>query len=92
MALAGLSEVDSLQFKSTVHSIVNSESNTVLIPVPINELNFGPLRGCEIFLVTEIGTAIENLARKSGLRVVPAFTGHGIGRYFHGPPDIYHCR
>ena len=23
---------------------------------------------------------------------VPAFTGHGIGSYFHGPPDIYHCR
>ena len=23
--------------------------------------------------------------------VVPAFIGHGIGSYFHGPPDIYHC-
>ena len=22
---------------------------------------------------------------------MPAFTGHGIGHYFHGPPDIYHC-
>lgn len=39
-----------------------------------------------------IGSAIESFARKAGLRVVPAFTGHGIGRYFHGPPDIYHCR
>ena len=24
--------------------------------------------------------------------MVPAFTGHGIGKYFHGPPDIYPCR
>ena len=21
---------------------------------------------------------------------MPQFTGHGIGHYFHGPPDIYH--
>ena len=21
---------------------------------------------------------------------MPAFTGHGIGTYFHGPPDVYH--
>ena len=24
--------------------------------------------------------------------MVPAFTGHGIGSYFHGPPDIFACR
>ncbi len=22
--------------------------------------------------------------------MIGAFTGHGIGSYFHGPPDIYH--
>ena len=27
-----------------------------------------------------------------GFKVIPAFTGHGIGSYFHGPPDIYPCR
>lgn len=39
-----------------------------------------------------VGGAIEAYARRKGFRVVPAFTGHGIGQYFHGPPDIYHCR
>lgn len=38
----------------------------------------------------EIGFAIDKLARSSGFTVVPAFLGHGIGDYFHGPPDIYH--
>lgn len=33
---------------------------------------------------------IEKCARKHGFKVVPAFTGHGIGEYFHGAPDIYH--
>jgi methionine aminopeptidase len=34
---------------------------------------------------------VEQVARKVGFTVVPCFTGHGIGSYFHGPPDIYHC-
>ncbi|KAJ9586281.1 hypothetical protein L9F63_020075 [Diploptera punctata] len=34
---------------------------------------------------------VELVARKTGFTVVPCFTGHGIGTYFHGPPDIYHC-
>ena len=37
-----------------------------------------------------IGAVIETCARKHGFRVVPAFTGHGIGEFFHGPPDIFH--
>ncbi|GLH13316.1 Methionine aminopeptidase [Gryllus bimaculatus] len=37
-----------------------------------------------------IGGAIENAAAISKVTVVPAFVGHGIGSYFHGPPDIYH--
>nr|CAD7195660.1 unnamed protein product [Timema douglasi] len=37
------------------------------------------------------GEEIEDTARKFGLTVIPAFAGHGIGSYFHGPPDIYHC-
>lgn len=24
--------------------------------------------------------------------MIPAFIGHGIGSYFHGPPDIFHIR
>lgn len=41
---------------------------------------------------SKIGTAVEKHAAKRGFKVVPAFTGHGIGKYFHGPPDIFHCR
>ncbi|CAG7726193.1 unnamed protein product [Allacma fusca] len=37
-----------------------------------------------------IGMAIQNKAESHDLSVVPAFAGHGIGEYFHGPPDIYH--
>ncbi|CAD6233327.1 GSCOCG00007138001-RA-CDS [Cotesia congregata] len=37
-----------------------------------------------------IGATIEKLANENGFTVVPSFCGHGIGTYFHGPPDIYH--
>ena len=37
-----------------------------------------------------IGSSIFDHARKNGFNVVPVFIGHGIGTYFHGPPDIYH--
>lgn len=37
-----------------------------------------------------IGFVIEKRAREMGYQVVPCFVGHGIGSYFHGPPDIYH--
>jgi len=42
-----------------------------------------------------IGEAIQEYCKKeeSGrFKPVPAFTGHGIGTYFHGPPDIFCCR
>ncbi|XP_018570426.1 methionine aminopeptidase 1D, mitochondrial isoform X2 [Anoplophora glabripennis] len=39
-----------------------------------------------------IGAFIEGRAHQLGFRVVPAFIGHGIGHYFHGPPDIYHFK
>nr|XP_034192026.1 methionine aminopeptidase 1D, mitochondrial [Osmia lignaria] len=37
-----------------------------------------------------IGCIIEATADKYGYSVIPAFAGHGIGTYFHGPPDIFH--
>ena len=39
---------------------------------------------------SDIGEAIYSHAKWSGFEVVGQFTGHGIGTYFHGPPDIYH--
>ncbi|CAG4978197.1 unnamed protein product [Parnassius apollo] len=38
----------------------------------------------------EIGTTIYRHAKRNRLTVLPAFVGHGIGQYFHGPPDIFH--
>ncbi|XP_017042922.1 methionine aminopeptidase 1D, mitochondrial [Drosophila ficusphila] len=38
----------------------------------------------------EIGKFIENYCDKNGLESIAAFIGHGIGSYFHGPPEIYH--
>ena len=38
------------------------------------------------------GGAIQKYVNGRGYKVIPAFTGHGIGDYFHGPPDIYPCR
>ncbi|CAG9791206.1 unnamed protein product [Diatraea saccharalis] len=40
----------------------------------------------------ELGRKIYGHARRNGLSVLPAFVGHGIGEYFHGPPEIYHSK
>lgn len=39
---------------------------------------------------SDVGYAIEEKATELGYKVVPAFLGHGIGSYFHGPPEIFH--
>ncbi|XP_046478830.1 methionine aminopeptidase 1D, mitochondrial [Neodiprion pinetum] len=41
---------------------------------------------------SSIGQIIEETAQKHGFGIVPAFAGHGIGNYFHGPPDICHFK
>ncbi|XP_045215720.2 methionine aminopeptidase 1D, mitochondrial-like [Mercenaria mercenaria] len=38
----------------------------------------------------DIGKAISEHAYSEGFVVIPQITGHGIGSYFHGPPDIFH--
>ncbi|XP_065579144.1 methionine aminopeptidase 1D, mitochondrial-like isoform X1 [Artemia franciscana] len=42
--------------------------------------------------IKKIGEAIENCTKEYNLRVIPAFTGHGIGSFFHGPPEICHFK
>lgn len=39
----------------------------------------------------DIGELIEHRASQFGFNVIPVFAGHGIGYYFHGPPDIFHA-
>uniref|UniRef100_A0A1B0CHN6 Methionine aminopeptidase n=1 Tax=Lutzomyia longipalpis TaxID=7200 RepID=A0A1B0CHN6_LUTLO len=43
-------------------------------------------------MFSRIGSCIESHARKHGFSVIPAFIGHGIGSYFHGPPEILHFK
>ncbi|XP_059471083.1 methionine aminopeptidase 1D, mitochondrial [Neocloeon triangulifer] len=51
------------------------------------------IKGCKNYeTFTNIGRIVETVAKSHGYDVVPAFAGHGIGTYFHGPPDIYHCQ
>lgn len=40
--------------------------------------------------IHRIGSVISEFVSQTPFTVVPAFIGHGIGSYFHGPPDIYH--
>lgn len=39
-----------------------------------------------------IGNYIHAFCRKNELNSIPAFIGHGIGSYFHGPPEILHFK
>lgn len=38
----------------------------------------------------EIGRVISSHAQNVNLKVCPAFLGHGIGEFFHGPPEVFH--
>ncbi len=40
--------------------------------------------------LSKVGHAIHRLSTRRGLKVVPVLCGHGIGRAFHAPPDVYH--
>jgi len=37
-----------------------------------------------------IGRYISAFCQEKRLGIIPAFIGHGIGSYFHGPPEILH--
>lgn len=39
--------------------------------------------------VGDIGNAIEAVIKKGGYRVVPEYTGHGVGRALHEDPHVY---
>jgi methionyl aminopeptidase len=41
-------------------------------------------------LFRDFGNVITEVANKAGFSVVKAYCGHGIGSFFHCPPDIPH--
>lgn len=40
--------------------------------------------------IGDIGAAIQEYAESKGCSVVREYTGHGIGRVFHGGPSVFH--
>lgn len=40
----------------------------------------------------DLGAAIHAETVQGGCAVVPAYCGHGVGRLFHGPPDVPHYK
>ena len=40
--------------------------------------------------IGDIGSTIQTHVEKKGFSVVRDFCGHGIGKFFHGPPNILH--
>lgn len=41
--------------------------------------------------LTDIGAAVEAAAHAAGLRVVPGYCGHGVGRALHEAPPVPNC-
>lgn len=39
-----------------------------------------------------IGAAVSAIAEREGFGVVKTLVGHGIGEFFHGVPQVFHCR
>jgi len=39
-----------------------------------------------------IGSAVSDIAEREGFGVVKTLVGHGIGEFFHGAPQVFHCR
>jgi len=42
-------------------------------------------------LYRNIGQTIHTKSKQHQLSSIQILVGHGIGTFFHGPPDIYHC-
>lgn len=40
----------------------------------------------------DVGDAVSSIAEREGFGVVKTLVGHGIGEFFHGAPQVFHCR
>lgn len=79
---------------NAVRRIFLGDNRTQLWPFAVSFFlnSISKLRSGYISLVFDFvaGNTIEDVATQNNLNVVPSFAGHGIGSYFHGPPDINH--
>jgi len=62
-----------------------------LIDITNRTLDTGIAQCIDGALYRSIGESIHKVARQENLASVRILLGHGIGTFFHGPPDIYHC-
>ena len=76
--------------KLSVYANREDPSATLVKQFKISIVTFQDLNFYIIIFLISKGAVIDTCARKHGFRVIPAFTGHGIGDYFHGAPDIFH--
>lgn len=44
----------------------------------------------ELNICSSVGKEVSDYASDHGYTSIGVFAGHGIGTYFHGPPDIFH--
>ncbi|XP_023320759.1 methionine aminopeptidase 1D, mitochondrial-like [Eurytemora carolleeae] len=62
-----------------------------LIDISRECLDISILRCKDGELYRTIGETIDKCAKKNKFSTIQILLGHGIGTFFHGPPDIYHC-
>lgn len=67
-----------------------SEEARNLIDITRGAMNVGIEAVRSGSCVTEIGKAIQNFLNDTTYTIVRDFSGHGIGKGFHIPPNIYH--
>ncbi|KAH9637701.1 hypothetical protein HF086_009369 [Spodoptera exigua] len=89
-----------LHYNGFPKSICTSVNNVVVHGIPdLRPLDNGDIVNVDITGIKccgpgvpfkEIGSNIYRHAKRNGLTVIPSVLGHGIGQYFHGPPEIYH--
>ncbi|XP_028178201.1 methionine aminopeptidase 1D, mitochondrial isoform X3 [Ostrinia furnacalis] len=91
-----------LHYKGFPKSVCTSVNNVAVHGIPdLRALQDGDIANVDITAIKhcgpdvpfrEIGARIYRHAKRNGLTVLPAFVGHGIGKYFHGPPEIHHSK
>ncbi|XP_047032194.1 methionine aminopeptidase 1D, mitochondrial isoform X4 [Helicoverpa zea] len=104
--LAHNMSIDAGAYPSPLHyngfpkSVCTSVNNVVVHGIPdLRPLENGDIVNVDITAIkwcgpgvpfSQIGHRIYKHAKKYGLTVIPSVLGHGIGEYFHGPPEVHH--
>lgn len=72
-----------------VGRIDQSAENLINVTRECLDIGIGMCKAGEFY--RKIGQLINKHAKKHQCSTIQVLLGHGIGTFFHGPPDIYHC-